>query len=291
MKYELYLGCHVGMKGPNYLIGSINEALSYNANALMLYTGPNQSTLRTDINKLKIDEFKAECKKHNFNLNNVVVHAPYIVNLATNDEIKAKFYRDFIIEDLKRTQKIGAKYFVLHPGNAIGIDRKLGLYNIISNINKIYDNNPDLDVVICLETMSGKGNELGINFDELSFLINEAKHRDKIGICLDSCHINDSGYDINDWDSIFQEFDQKIGLKYLHVIHVNDSKNIKGSHKDRHENIGYGTIGLKNLNKLVFHPKTNGIVKILETPWYENKPFYKEEIEILKSNKFIDFKK
>lgn len=291
MKYELYIGSHVGMHGPNYLIGSINEALSYSANALMLYTGPNQSTIRTSLDKLKIAEFQKMCKENNIELKNVVIHAPYILNLATNDIKKAKFYCDFLTQDLLRAEAIGAKYFVLHPGNAINIDRKLGLDNIVKNINSIYDNNPNLNVTICLESMAGKGNELGKNFDELSYMIKNIKCQDKIGICLDSCHLNDTGYDLTNWDKIFDEFDQKIGLKYLHVIHVNDSKNPIESHKDRHENIGYGTIGLDNLHKLIFHPKTNGIVKILETPWYQDKPFYKQEIEILKSNKFYDYRK
>ena len=289
-KEKLLLGSHVGMSSPDYLVGSFNEAISYKANAFMIYTGPNQSTLRTDLSKLKIPEFRKLLEQNSIDINNVVVHAPYIVNLANQDAKKRAFAISFISNELKRTDAIGCKLFVLHPGSAVGVTRQQGLDYIVEGINTIYAKNK-INAILCLETMSGKGNELGINIDEIAYLIKNIKDRSHIGVCVDTCHISDAGYDDSQFDKYLKEFDEKIGLKYLKVLHINDSMNPIGSHKDRHENIGYGKIGFKTLYNIVHNPKLDYLPKILETPWYKDHPLYEYEIESLRTGKWIDAEK
>lgn len=279
------IGSHVSMKAPDYLLGSINEAISYKANCLMIYTGSPQSTNRVNINDLKIKEFQEIAKNNNICLDNVIVHAQYIINLANNDQIKHNFAIDFLATEVKRCMQIGVKYLVLHPGSATNCSIQEGIKNIADAINKIFKKVGKTDIVICLETMSGKGNEIGRNFDELKNIIHLVNYKNNIGVCLDTCHINDSGYDVANFDAVINEFNQTIGLDKLKVIHLNDSKNIKGAAKDRHENLGYGTIGFDNLLKVVFHPQLVNIPKILETPWYKNKPYYKQEIAMLRNKK------
>ena len=264
-KEKLLIGSHVSMKSPDFLLGSLKEALSYKANAFMIYTGAPQTTLRTDLSKLKIPEFKKALATSGIDINNVVVHAPYIVNLANADERKRSFAIDFITKELKRTDAIGSSIFVLHPGSAIGVSRQQGLDRIADAVNVIYAKNK-INAVLCFETMSGKGNELGITIDEIAYMINKIKDKSHIGVCVDTCHISDAGYDDTHFNEYLKEFDNKIGIKYIKVMHINDSMNPKGSHKDRHENIGYGKIGFKTLYDIVHNPKLDYIPKILETP-------------------------
>ena len=284
------IGSHVSMKAPDYLVGSIKEVISYNANCLMIYTGSPQSTNRVNINDLKIKEFQEIARNNNIPLDNVIVHAQYIINLANNDPIKHNFAIDFLTTEVKRCMQIGVKYLVLHPGSATNCSIQEGIRNIADGINQIFKKVGKTNIVICLETMSGKGNEIGRNFDQLKNIIDLVNFQNNIGVCLDTCHINDSGYDISNFNAVIKEFDQKIGLDKLKVIHLNDSKNIKGASKDRHENLGYGTIGFDNLLKVAFHPQLVNVPKILETPWYENKPYYKQEIAMLRNKKWEDFK-
>ena len=279
------IGSHVSMKAPDYLVGSIKEVISYNANCLMIYTGSPQSTNRVNINDLKIKEFQEIARNNNIPLDNVIVHAQYIINLANNDPIKHNFAIDFLTTEVKRCMQIGVKYLVLHPGSATNCGIEEGIRNIADGINQIFKKVGKTNIVICLETMSGKGNEIGRNFDQLKNIIDLVNFQNNIGVCLDTCHINDSGYDISNFNAVIKEFDQKIGLDKLKVIHLNDSKNIKGASKDRHENLGYGTIGFDNLLKVAFHPQLVNVPKILETPWYENKPYYKQEIAMLRNKK------
>lgn len=285
-RLNIKIGCHIGLKAPNYLVDSINEAISYGANAMMIYTGPPQSSIRVNINKLKINEFRKILDENNWFLDDVIIHAPYIINLANNDIKKRKYAIDIITNEVKRTAAIGAKHLVIHPGNAVNCSLQEGIKNISECINEIIDKTKDLEVIICLETMSGKGTEIGAKFEELANIINLVINKNRIGICLDTCHINDSGYDLTNIDNLFRHFEQSIPFSYLKVIHLNDSKNIKGSKKDRHENIGYGTIGFNNLLNFVYHPKLINIVKILETPWYDNQPIYKQEIKMIKEKKW-----
>lgn len=289
MKNKLILGCHVSMKSPDYLVGALNEAISYGANAMMFYTGAPQNTRRKPLDQLKIDEFKQGLDNHNLDINNVIIHAPYIINLANS--INPNTYmlaKEFLKTEINRSLAIGAKYIVLHPGSSVGADASIGLQYIIDGLNEVLE--PNQNIKIALETMSGKGSELGINFLQLQTIIRGVKYSHLVGVCWDTCHLNDAGYDlVNNLEQVIEEFDKIIGLDKLFVIHLNDSKNIKGSHKDRHENIGYGNLGFDSLCSILYHPKFVNIIKILETPWNNSEPPYKEEIIMLKNKQFNNF--
>ncbi len=286
----LKIGSHVGMKGKEMLLGSVKEALSYNANALMIYTGAPQNTRRKPIEELKIEEAKELLKENNIPLENVVVHAPYIINLAnTINPETFELAVDFLKIEIERVEAIGAKYLVLHPGAHVGAGEEEGLKQIVKGLNQVIKE--DQNIIICLETMSGKGSECGKSFEELKYIIDNVNYSSKIGVCLDTCHIHDAGYDLNYVDNVFEEFDSVIGLEKLFVIHVNDSKNEQGASKDRHENLGYGHIGFDNLMKVINHKKLNDVIKVLETPYTDDRtiPPYKKEIEMIRENKFEDW--
>ncbi len=289
----LILGSHVGFNNKDGLLGSVEEALSYNANTFMFYTGPAQSTIRSKINEEKTYEGYKLMAENNINNDNVIVHAPYIVNLANrNQEDKFNFYIDFLKEELNRINNLGFNKMVLHPGSAVNVSREDGIKNIIDGLNKVLDN--DNNVTILLETMAGKGNELGVNINEIKTIIDGVKYKDKIAVCIDTCHLNDSGIDINKLDDYLDEFDKIIGINKIKCVHINDSMNPISSHKDRHQNIGYGTIGFDALCNVVYNKRLEGIPMILETPWVnrntsEEYPPYKQEIENFRNKKFIDF--
>jgi deoxyribonuclease-4 len=261
---KILLGCHVSMTKPNYLLGSAQTAVSFGANTFMFYTGAPQNSVRTPLNQLKIAEFRQYLKEHDLKISDLVVHAPYIINVATSDSRRHNIATQILKNEVYRTSEIGCRYLVLHPGSAIGISKTQAIANIAQAINKI--NLTNKDVIICLETMSGKGNEIGRTFDELAQIINLIDNKHLIGVCLDTCHINDAGYEDSNIDKVLNDFDQIIGLQYLKVIHLNDSKNVRGANKDRHENIGYGTIGFNTLLKYVYDKRLMTIPKILETP-------------------------
>lgn len=290
---SLIIGSHVKFNNSKQLLGSVMEAVSYNANTFMFYTGSTQSTSRCMINdELTYEAFKLMLE-NNINSDNVIVHAPYIVNLANRaDEEKYNFYLNFFSEELNRVKKLGFNKIVLHPGSAVNCCREEGLNNIIYGLNKVFDNT--LDTVVLLEFMAGKGNELGTSIDELKYIIDGIKNKDRIGVCLDSCHMNDAGVDISKLDEFLDEFDNKIGIDKIKCFHLNDSKNQIGSHKDRHDNIGYGTIGFDNLINITTNKRLEGIPFILETPYInrnskEEFPPYKYEIENVRNKKFTDF--
>lgn len=288
---DLIIGSHVGYKKDTGLLGSVEEALSYNANTFMFYTGAPQNTTRLPINEEQVNKAKKLMQENNIDINNVIVHAPYIINLA-NSEKNYDFSINFLKEELKRVEKLGMKYLVLHPGSHVGLGIDKGIQNIIFALNKALESTDN--VIICLETMAGKGSEVGSNFQELKDIINGIIKRNQIMVCLDTCHINDAGYDENNFDNILEEFNNIIGLEKLACIHVNDSKNALGTHKDRHANIGCGTIGFNSLLNIIYHDKLKGIPKILETPYVvspNNKnsyPPYKEEIKMIRSKKMND---
>lgn len=290
---SLIIGSHVKFNNSKQLLGSVIEAVSYNANTFMFYTGSTQSTSRCMINdELTYEAFKLMLE-NNINSDNVIVHAPYIVNLANRaDEEKYNFYLNFFSEELNRVKKLGFNKIVLHPGSAVNCSREEGLNNIIYGLNKVFDNT--LDTIVLLEFMAGKGNELGTSIDELKYIIDGIKNKDRIGVCLDSCHMNDAGVDISKLDEFLDEFDKKIGIDKIKCFHLNDSKNQIGSHKDRHDNIGYGTIGFDNLINITTNKRLEGIPFILETPYInrnskEEFPPYKYEIENVRNKKFTDF--
>lgn len=279
---ELIIGSHVSFLSEEQLKGSVKEALEYGSTTFMFYTGAPQNTKRAKIDIKKTEEAVELMKKNNIDLNNVVVHAPYIINPANDKNFE--FNVSFLKEEIRRVESLGVNLLVLHPGSHVGLGVENGIKNIINTLNASLTN--DNSVTVCLETMAGKGTELGKNFDELKSIIDGVSHKSKIGICMDTCHLNDAGYDLADFDLILDEFDKKIGLKYLKVIHINDSKNAISSHKDRHENIGYGSIGFDKLICIIYNKKLENIPKILETPYIEGKPPYKFEIDMIKSKKF-----
>ena len=255
----------------------------------MFYTGAPQNTIRGKIDENKTNEAKELMKKNNIDINDVIIHAPYIVNLANNkDEDKFNFAVNFLKQELKRVESLGMTKLVLHPGSSVKLTKEEGIKNIIDNLNKVGKSK----VTILLETMAGKGTELGSSFEELKQIIDGVNY--EVGVCLDTCHINDAGYDISDFDKVLNDFDKIIGLKYLKCLHINDSKNLINAHKDRHENIGLGTLGFDNLIKIIYHDKLKDIPKILETPYVtvdDNSkermyPPYKFEIEMILNKKF-----
>ena len=284
---SLIIGSHVSYKNDTGLLGSVEEALSYGANTFMFYTGAPQNTRRGVINdELTYKGYKL-MKENNIALENVIVHAPYIINLCNDKNFD--FSVSFLKQEVIRCEELGMTKLVLHPGASVGLERSHAIANIIKGLNIILDDNHN--VIICLETMAGKGTEVGKTFEELKFIIDNIKNKSKIGICLDTCHINDAGYDLNNFDKVLDEFDKVIGLDYLKCIHVNDSKNTIGSHKDRHENIGLGTIGFDNLINVIYNKRIENLPKILETPYVDDiesdkkrvYPPYKFEIEMIKN--------
>ena len=288
---ELLIGSHISMGGKDMLLGSVKEALSYQANTFMFYTGAPQNTKRKPVSRMKVQEALALMKENGIDKNNIVVHAPYIINLANT--LKKETYElavSFLREEIQRVEEIGMRRLVLHPGSHVKAEEEAGINSIISGLNDVLTENQN--VVVCLETMAGKGSELGISIDQLAFIIDHVFYKDKLGICLDTCHLNDAGYDLSLFDEILDEIDQKIGLDKVLVVHVNDSKNPRGAHKDRHENIGYGTIGFDILNAIVHNKRLENVPKILETPYIDNKSPYKEEIQMFRTQIFnSDLKK
>ncbi len=281
----LIIGSHVSFNKNNQLLGSLEESLKYKANTFMFYTGAPQNTKRYEIDQNITKQAILKMQEKNININNIIVHAPYIINLANNKESdKYDFSIRFLKDEIKRCEELKIKYLVLHPGSHVGLGIDVGIENIIFALNMVLEY--DQNVTILLETMSGKGTEVGSNFQEIKKIIDGISKKELIGVCIDTCHLNDSGYDLNNFDTILKEFDQVIGLSYLKCVHVNDSKNIMGARKDRHENIGYGTIGFNNLLKVLYHDKLDNIPKILETPYINEKAPYKEEIEMISKKVF-----
>ena len=282
----LIIGSHVSFTKGEELLGSLKEALSYGSNTFMFYTGAPQNTRRFEIDKKLTNDALELMKENEIDINNIIVHAPYIVNLANNkEEDKYNFSINFLKDEVKRCEELNVNYMVLHPGSSVGLSVDVAINNIISGLNKILESTT---TTILLETMAGKGTEIGRNFSEIKKIIDGVNYKDKIGVCMDTCHLNDAGYDLNNFDEVLDEFDKIVGLNYLKCIHINDSKNIIGSHKDRHENIGYGTIGFDNLIKIIYHDKLSNIPKILETPYIYDKAPYKEEIEMIRNKTFND---
>lgn len=286
------LGCHVSNSGSEMLLGSVNEAVSYDANCFMVYLGAPQNSYRKEAKDMNIDLFLEACKKHNIALEDVIVHAPYILNLAQTDEVKRKFAVDFLVSEIQTMDLMQTKYMVLHPGNTLDFGLEVGIENIIRSLKEILARTPKSQVVICLETMAGKGSECCYMFEHLRTIM-DAVASNRIQVCLDTCHTSDSGYDwVNDYENIIRELHDIIGLEHIKVIHLNDTKNPKGARKDRHENIGFGYLGFETLAKVAHDERFKDIPKILETPYIENDggkkefPPYKEEIEMLKKNVF-----
>lgn len=285
----MLLGSHVSMSGKEMLLGSSKEAASYGANTFMIYTGAPQNTRRKPIDELNIEAGLQHMKENG--MSNIVVHAPYIINLGNTTKPETfALGVDFLQKEVERTAALGATQIVLHPGAHVGAGVDAGISRIVEGLNEVLTQ--DFPVQIALETMAGKGTECGRTFDELAQIIDRVVNNERLSICMDTCHIHDAGYDVvNDFDGVLNEFDKLIGLDRLRVLHINDSKNIRGAAKDRHENIGFGEIGFDALQYIVHHPQLLHIPKILETPFVgldakTKQAPYKIEIEMLRSKSF-----
>ena len=291
---KIKIGSHVGMAGKEMFLASVKEAHSYGANVLMLYTGAPQNTRRKEIKDLNIEAGWEYAKENG--IDEIVVHAPYIINLANT--VKPETFElavEFLEKEIRRTAAMRSKILVLHPGSALDAGADAGIAQAVKGLNMVLDGNED-EVYIALETMAGKGSEIGRTFEELKMIYDGVHKKERLRVCFDTCHVNDAGYDIvNDYEGVFQKFDEVIGLDQIAVFHINDSLNPLGAHKDRHANIGAGTIGFEPLHRIVHAPRFIKIPKILETPWLcaegETKktiPPYKEEIERLREKLCTD---
>jgi deoxyribonuclease-4 len=280
----LLIGSNVSYNKETGLLGCLDETRKNNGNSFMFYIGSPQNTIRNEIDDFLTYEAIAKMKKNNISLNNIYVHAPYILNFANKRDIKKyNFYVKFLYEECKRCEKLFVKYIILHPGNYLKSSSKEAIINISNALNIILENT---DTTILLETLAGKGTEVGKTFEELNEIISLVKYKDKIGICLDTCHIHDAGYDISNFDDILDNLEDLDILKKVKCIHLNDSKNERGTSKDRHANIGFGKIGFDNLLNITYNERVKQVPKILETPYIDNKSPYKKEILMLKAKKF-----
>ncbi|MBE6155014.1 MAG: deoxyribonuclease IV [Firmicutes bacterium] len=287
----MIIGSHVSF-GKEQLLGSVKEAISYGANTFMFYTGAPQNTLRKSIDENLSKEARKLMKENDIDINNVICHAPYIINLANNDESKYNFSITFLKGEVTRCEDLGIKYLVLHPGSSVGLDRNIALDNIVYALNQVLKS--ETKIMILLETMAGKGTEIGRSLEEIKYIINNIIEKGKIGVCIDTCHLNDAGYNIKEFDNFLDEFDKVVGINYIKCVHVNDSKNDINTHKDRHANIGYGTLGFNTILNVITNTRLKDVPKILETPYIgehdEDKeriyPPYKFEIEMLRNGIF-----
>ena len=281
---QIKLGSHVGMAGKEMFLASVKEAESYGANVLMLYTGAPQNTRRKNVEELNIEAGWEYARKAG--IDEIIVHAPYIINLANT--VKPETFElavEFLEKEIKRTAAMRSRILVLHPGSALDAGAEAGIKQAVMGLNMVLDQNED-DVCIALETMAGKGSEIGRTFEELRMIYDGVHKKDRLRVCFDTCHVNDAGYDlVNDYEGVLGKFDEVLGLDQIAVFHINDSMNPLGAHKDRHANIGAGSIGFETLHKVVHDDRFINIPKILETPWLcaegETKktiPPYKEEI-------------
>ena len=285
------IGCHVSNSGEMMLEASAILATSYGANCFMVYMGAPQNTYRKSYLDMHISEMLEILKDHNIDPSDVIVHAPYIVNLAQSDDDKFNYAINFLTNEVILTNHCHLKYMVIHPGAHVGLGYDYGIKRISEGLIKILDNTKDLDVTILLETMSGKGTECGYTFEQIKAILDNVESP-RLKVCLDTCHIHDAGYDIiNDYEEVIKTFDQIIGINNLCCIHINDSKNPRGSKKDRHENFGFGYIGFNTLMKFINDERFQNIPKILETPYVKDDNLnsyesYKEEIKMIKKGIF-----
>ena len=285
------LGSHVGMSGKEMMLGSAKEAVSYGADTFMFYTGAPQNTRRKSISELNIDAAWDYLSRHQ--IEEIIVHAPYIINLGNS--VKPETFElavQFLQLEIERTAACKSQTLILHPGSHVGSGTEAGIAQIIKGLNEVLT--ADTPCNIALETMAGKGSEIGRSFEELAQIYDGVIHSDKLRVCFDTCHTSDSGYDIiHDFDGVIEKFDRLIGKDQIAVFHVNDSKNPSGAAKDRHANIGFGEIGFDALSYIVHHPDFTDVPKILETPYIpsptkEKKSYapYKYEMEMLRRQTF-----
>lgn len=272
----LKLGSHVSFSSPRYLAQAAEEAISYNANAMMIYLGAPQNTKRVEFEKMHLDEYQEKYSSI-IPKENILVHAPYIINPSSVE--KHQFAIDFLVKEIQMMNKLGLTKLVVHPGAHTEFSRNEAISTLINSMKIILQRTQG--VTILLETMSGKGTEIGNDIPELARIIKQVGN-ERLGICLDTCHMWDAGYDIREFDEFINFLKECEAFDLVKAIHINDSKNPLGARKDRHENIGKGNIGVNTLKAFVNSPVFDNIIKVLETPYVDEKPIYKQEIEILK---------
>jgi len=287
----MIIGSHVAMKAPKMLVGSAEEAHSYGANAMMIFTGAPQNTRRKDVSEMNIEEGQRLLKL--YGIDHIIGHAPYIVNLGnTVKPENLPFGISFMHDEIQRADALGIEALSFHPGAHLKQGPEVALKQIAEALDEAIDENQKVSIAI--ETMAGKGTEVGINFEQLAMIFDHCQHNDKLSVTMDTCHMSDAGYNVkDDFDGVLNEFDHILGIDKISVIHLNDSKNDQGSHKDRHENIGFGTIGFDTLNYVAHHPQLEQVPKIMETPYVKKDENdkkgvapYKFEIEMLRNQKF-----
>lgn len=283
----LKIGSHVSCADKG-LLSAANEANEYGSTSFMIYTGAPQNTRRKPIESMFPEEGKQKMRENG--VGEIVVHAPYIINLGSYKENTYQLAVDFLQEEIRRTHALEVKHIVLHPGAFTDKDADYGIQRIADGLNEVLGGTNETDVHIALETMAGKGTEIGRTFEEIASIIDKVEFNQRLSVCLDTCHIHDAGYDIvNDLDGVLKKFDDTIGLERLGVIHLNDSKNPRGAGKDRHTPIGSGYIGFETINNVVHHEALAGLPFILETPWIGKdakklRPMYEVEIALLRGN-------
>ena len=270
------IGCHLsGSKG---FAKMAEEALSINADTLQFFSRNPRGSKAKDIDEKDAEKFLKICKEHNFG--KIIAHAPYTLNPCSKDEKVREFALQTMADDLKRLEILGGVFYNFHPGSHVGHGSDEGIRLITETINKAAKK--EYSTTILLETMAGKGTEIGRNFEELKKIIDGVEEGIKIGVCMDTCHVFDGGYDIvNNLDGVLAEFDKIIGLEYLKALHLNDSMNPMGSHKDRHQKIGEGYIGIKTFENIVNNKFLKELPMCLETP--NDIDGYRKEIDILRS--------
>lgn len=270
------IGCHLSVsKG---FAKMAEEALSINADTLQFFSRNPRGSKAKDIDEKDVEKFLKICKEHNFG--KIIAHAPYTLNPCSKDEKVREFALQTMADDLKRLEILGGVFYNFHPGSHVGQGSDEGIRLITETINKAAKK--EYSTTILLETMAGKGTEIGRNFEELKKIIDGVEEGIKIGVCMDTCHVFDSGYDIvNNLEGVLAEFDKIIGLEYLKALHLNDSMNPMGSHKDRHQKIGEGYIGIKTFENIVNNKFLKELPMCLETP--NDIDGYRKEIDILRS--------
>lgn len=270
------IGCHLSVsKG---FAKMAEEALSINADTLQFFSRNPRGSKAKDIDEKDVEKFLKICKEHNFG--KIIAHAPYTLNPCSKDEKVREFALQTMADDLKRLEILGGVFYNFHPGSHVGQGSDEGIRLITETINKAAKK--EYSTTILLETMAGKGTEVGRSFEELKKIIDGIEEGIKIGVCMDTCHVFDGGYDIvNNLDGVLAEFDKIIGLEYLKALHLNDSMNPMGSHKDRHQKIGEGYIGIKTFENIVNNKFLKELPMCLETP--NDIDGYRKEIDILRS--------
>jgi len=274
----LYIGCHLSASKGFLNMGK--EALSIDANTFAYFTRNPRGGKAKDIDEEDVKAFLKLAEENNFG--KLVAHAPYTVNPCSADVKTREFAHMVLEDDLKRMEYTPGNYYNFHPGSHVGQGMEKGIELISTMLNDIIT--PQQSTIVLLETMAGKGSEVGSTFEEIATIISNMKYPDKVGVCMDSCHINDAGYDVvRDLDGVLAEFDKIIGLEKLYAMHINDSKNPFESHKDRHEKIGGGYIGKEAIAKIINHPKLRHLPFILETP--NELDGYAKEIKMLREER------